>query len=170
MIYKNTPKPKNTYAKILAASSLLIGAALFILANLNIIDKPALLQLVGIILFTIAIYIASLFLLRQYTFSIDIDPNSETNELDFVITERKGNRNITVCRVGLKDVIIAREVNQQNKKEVKEARKKMARYTYDVSFIAPRRIELICKIGEDDLSILVTYDEQLLSELNKLQQ
>ena len=85
----------------------------------------------------------------------------------YIITERKGNRNITVCRVGLKDIVTVREVNSANKSQVNAERKNMARYTYDTSFIAPRRIELICKIGEDDLSVLVTYDEQLLTALNK---
>ena len=167
MIYKNTPKPKNTYAKILAAASLLLGAALFILANVNIIEKPALLQLFGIIFFTVSIYVASLFLLRQYTFSIDINTQSESDELDFIITERKGNRDITVCRIGLDDIVLAREVNTQNKKQVNDERKKMKRYTYDTSFIAPCRIELVCKLDEEELSILVTYDEQLLAALNK---
>ena len=166
-MYKTTPNPKNTYAKILSLISLLLGAGLFIFANLDAVDYPAVPQLLGIIFLTSAIYVASLFLLRRYTYSIDINTASENDELDFIISERKGNRDITVCRIGLKDIVAAREVNAQNKKAVKNERKKMARYTYDVSFIAPRRIELICKIGEDDLSVLVTYDEQLLSELNR---
>ena len=166
MIYKNTPKPKNTYAKILALVSLLLGAGLFVVSNLKIFDSPALPQFFGIAFITVSIYVASVYLLRQYTFSIDLNPASEEDELDFIITERKGNRDVTVCRIGIDDIVTAREVNPQNKKQVAAERKKMKRYVYDTTFIAPRRIELICKLDEDDYSILITFDEQLLTKLN----
>ena len=169
-MYKITPNPKNTYAKILALISLLMGAGLFIIANLDIVDYPAVPQLFGIIFLTTSIYVASLFLLRRYTYSIDLNTASENDELDFIISERKGNRDVTVCRVGLNDIVAAREVNAQNKKQVNDERKNMKRYTYDASFIAPRRIEVICRLDEDDFSILIAYDEQLLSELNKSRQ
>ena len=167
MIYQNTPNPKNTYAKILALVSLLLGAGLFIVSNLNILDAPAVPQLFGLILITVSIFVASLYLIRQYTFSIDLNPTSETDELDFIIAERKGKRDVTVCRIGINDIVAAREVNAQNKKQIAEERKKMKRYVYDTTFIAPRRIELICKLDEDDYSILITFDEQLLEILNK---
>lgn len=168
MIYKNTPKPKNTYAKILALVCILTGAALFILANVGIFPAPAVPQLVGLIFITVSIYTASAFLLRQYTFSLDLNTSGERDGIDFIVTERKGKRDVTVCRFGIDDIVAVREVNAQNKKQVNAEREKMKRYTYDTAFIAPRRIELICKLDDDDFSILVTYDEQLLAELKKL--
>ena len=168
-MFKITPTPKNTYAKILSLSSLLLGAGLFIFANLDGVDYPVIPQLLGLILLTVSIYTASVFLLRRYTFSIDINTSSNDNELDLIIFERKGNREISVCRVGLKDIVAVREVNAQNKNQIKDDRKKMKCYTYDVSFIAPRRIEIICRLNDDDFSILITYDEQLLAALNNQQ-
>lgn len=165
-MYSNTPKPKNTYAKIVSLICLLMGAALFVLANTKLFDSPALLQLAGIVLMTAAIYIASVYLLRQYSFSVEQNPSSEQKELDFVIMERRGKREIAVCRIGLDEIVEAREVNKQNKKQITENRRKMQRYTYDTTFIAPRRIELLCKYDDADISILVTYDEKLLTLLN----
>lgn len=165
MIYQNTPNPKNTYAKILALVSLLLGAGLFIVSNLNILDAPAVPQLFGLILITVSIFVASLYLIRQYTFSIDLNPTSETDELDFIITERKGKRDVTVCRIGISDMKMGREVNAQNKKRVAEERKKMKRYTYDTTFLPSKRIELVFKIDEEFYSLLVTYDEFLLEDI-----
>ncbi|MBE6535275.1 MAG: hypothetical protein E7677_01450 [Ruminococcaceae bacterium] len=138
-MYKNTPKPKNTYAKIVSLVSLLLGSALFVMSNSGMIAAPAIAQLLGLFLMTAAIYIASVFLLRQYTFEVDENPSGEERELDFTITERKGNRDITVCRIGLDEIIMAREVNAQNKNQVSAERKKMKRYAYDTTFIAAKK-------------------------------
>jgi hypothetical protein len=165
-MYKMTPRLKNTYAKIVSLVSLILGATLFVVSNMENVLYPAIAQLFGLILLTASIYIASVFLLRQYTFAIDQNPNGDKGELDFTITERKGNRDITVCRIGLDEITSAREVNGKNKKAVESERKKMQRYTYDTSFIPARRIEIICRFDDNDLSILVTFDEQLLKILN----
>ncbi len=167
-MYKNTPKPKNTYAKIVALVSLILGALLFIMANSNIIAAPAIAQILGLLLVTLSIYIASVFLLRQYTFSVEPNPSSDERELDFTITERKGNRDITVCRIGLDEIVLAREVNPQNKKIVNTERKKMKRYAYDTSFFAPKQIEIVSKFDGEDISILITYDEELLKILSNI--
>ena len=165
-MFKSTPKPKNTYAKIVSLVSLILGATLFAVSNMENVSYPAIAQLFGLILLTAAIYIASVFLLRQYTFSVDQNPNGAQGELDFTITERKGNREITVCRIGLDEIISAREVGGKNKKAVSRERKKMQRYTYDTSFIPAKRIEIVCRVDDNDLSILITFDERLLQILN----
>ena len=166
-MYKNTPKPKNTYAKIVSLVSLILGAALFAMSNAKIIAAPAVAQLFGLLLLTVSIYVASVFLLRQYTFTIEENPSSQERELDFTVTERKNNRDITVCRIGLDEIVLAREVNAQNKKTVAAERKSMKRYTYDTAFIAAKKIEIVCKCDDDDISLLVTFDEQLLNLLKQ---
>lgn len=166
-MFRITPTPKNTYAKTLCTVCLFLGAALFVFAGTDGVDFPILPQFLGMISLTVSIYIASLYLLRQYTFSIDLNPASENNELDLVILEHKGKREITVCRIGIGDIVSVREVSAQNKKQVMAERKKLKCYTYDTSFIAPRRIEVNCHLGDEDFSILITYDEQLLMSLKR---
>jgi len=166
-MYKNTPKPKNTYAKIVSLVSLILGSVLFVVSNSKGVAAPAVAQLFGILLMTAAIYIASVFLLHQYTFAIEQNPSGDDGELDFIITERKGNRDITVCRIGLDEITSVREVNTQNKKAVAKERKNMKRYLYDTTFIPVRRIEIVCSFDGEDISILATFDEQLLRMLSR---
>ena len=91
-MYRSLPTPKNTYAKIAALVCLLLGMALFAIASLNLVDYPALPQTLGIFSLTASVYIASAFLLRRYTFSVDQNPQGELGELDFCIVENKGKR------------------------------------------------------------------------------
>jgi hypothetical protein len=166
-MYRSSPTPKNTYAKIAALVCLLLGMALFAIASLNLVDYPALPQTLGIFSLTASVYIASAFLLRRYTFSVDQNPQGELGELDFCIVENKGKREITVCRIGIDEIISVREVNKQNKKTVSEERKSMARHTYDVTFAPERRLEIVSRYDEQQFSILVTYDEALLDAINR---
>ena len=165
-MYRNTPAPKNTYAKIASLVCLLLGLALLAFASLELVDYPALPQTLGIFSLTASVYIATGFLLRRYTFSVEQNPQSEIGELDFCIVENKGKREITVCRIGVDEIVLAREVNKNNKKSVANERKNMKRYTYDVTFAPPRRLEIVCRYDEEDFSILVTYDEGLISAIN----
>lgn len=166
-MYRSSPIPKNTYAKILALACLLLGMALLAFASLELVDYPALPQTLGIFSLTASVYIASAFLLRRYTFSVEQNPQGELGELDFCIVENKGKREITVCRIGVDEIILAREVNKENKKTVAEERKSMARYTYDVTFAPERRIEIVSRYDEQQFSILVTYDEALLEAIDR---
>ncbi len=165
-MYRNTPKPKNIYAKIASGVCLGLGLALILSANANLLPLPAIAQLLGIILLTAFIYIASVYVLRQYTFAVEPNPSSDDGELDFTIIEHKGKREITVCRIGLEDITLAREVTGNNKKQVKSERKNMKRYTYDTDFSAQRRIEVVTEFEDDRISILITYDAELLRALN----
>lgn len=164
-MYKNCPSPKNTYAKIAALACLLLGLSLLAFASLELVDYPALPQTLGIFSLTASVYIATGFLLRRYTFSVEQNPQGEVGELDFCIIENKGRREITVCRIGVDEIVSLREVNKDNKKTVSEERRSMKRYTYDVDFIPKRRIEIVSKYDDEYFSILVTYDEDLINAI-----
>ncbi len=165
-MYKNTPKLQNKAAKLTALLCLLSGAALFMLSTANLISLPWLAQISGIILLTAAIYIASVYLLRQYTFIIEKSNIENDDGYDFVITERKNNRDVTVCRLGTEEIISVRVVTPQNKKAVEKERKSMSRYMYDTQFAPSRQIEIVSVYDGEKLSILITYDENLLEILN----
>lgn len=164
-MYKNTPNPKNTAGKLTALITLIIGAALFGLSYTNMIKPAWLSQIFGLILVAVAIYIASVYLLRRYTFIIEAS-DTDTSVADFIITEQKNNRDITVCRIGVDEIISARVVTPQNKKTVAEERKSMKRYSYDTQFAPNRQIEIVAQYEDEKLSIIVTYDEKLLNILN----
>ena len=167
-MYRNTPKYKNTAAKITALVCLLSGGALFCFANAGIIVLPSIAQLLGIILITAAIYIASVYLLRAYTFILE-----ENNEYgyDFIITEKKGSREIKVLHFASSDITSVREVNLLNKKHITRERKNKKRYTYNTLYAANRFIELCASLDDEEYSVFIAYDEKLLaifhSVLNK---
>ncbi len=167
-MYRSTPKYKNTAAKITALVCLLSGGALFCFANAGIIVLPSIAQLLGIILITAAIYIASVYLLRAYTFII-----AENNEdcYDFIITEKKGRRDIKVVHFAISDITSVREVTPSNKHQIEAERKNKKRYTYNTLFAANRFIEICASLDDEEYSVFVAYDEKLLaifrSALNK---
>ena len=167
-MFKKTPKPKNTAGKISALATLLLGAFLFIMANAGLIALPWLAQLIGIILLTFAIYVASAYLLRRYTYVVEsVSGAAEDGEgaYDYIIYELRSGRELKVCHVSVKSIKYIRVVTPENKKKVNAERKKMQRYTYDTTFAASRRLEIVIENGGEQASMLVTYDEEMLSAL-----
>ncbi len=172
-MYQNTPTPKNFVAKMYALILLIGGLVLFISASYLNYNFPWLVQCIAIVLIGASIYIASAYLLRRYTFSVD---GSEKEDYDgetvptylFRITEFKNNRNITLCLVETRDIKLCRTVTPENRKKVKEERKTKKKYTYDTAFAAPRQLELQMHVDDEKISILITYDPELVGILNKL--
>ena len=160
-MYRNTPKPQNKSAKSCALICLIVGACTFGFSNAEFISLKWLLQTVGIVFFAASIYIASVYLLRYYTFAVTQRENVQS--YDLVINELKGKKGVTVCRIGLDDITGIRVVDKQNKKTVSEERRNKQRYTYDVTFLPQKQIEITALVDEENLSILITYDENLLA-------
>ena len=172
-MFKKTVIHKNTAAKITALSCLILGAALFILSGNGFVAIPVLAQLISILLIGTSIYIAAVFLLRVYTYSIEpnihiTEDDDRRSQFDFIIYDEKGKRNIKVCHIEMTDIIFVRVITPENKKKVGEERKNMKRYTYDTRFAANRQIEVMANIENEDYSIIVTYDEELLAALKEL--
>ena len=170
-MYKNTPVPKNTAAKIYALVSLLGGAFLFLSTNLWNYSMPWLPQLFGVILLVFAIYIASAYLLRRYTFSIEEsggEGESGEDGFSFRITELKYNRQMTLCLVNVSDIKLCRTVTPENRKKVKEEAQNKKRFTYDTAFAAPKQLELQMHVDDEEISMFITYDPDLVGILNKL--
>lgn len=172
-MFKKPIKHKNTSAKISALLCLICGAALFILAGNGLVAIPVIAQAISIILIVAAIYIASAYLLREYTYSIE--PNTRGNEdeeaksqYDFIITERKSNKQVKVCHIEMNDVTLINVIDPKNRKKIRSERKNMKRYTYDTRFAASRQIEIRATIDEEEYSITVSYDDELLDAFKKL--
>lgn len=160
-MYKNTPRPQNRSARACALICLIVGALMFAFSGIDIIMWKWFPQTVGVIFLTASIYIASVYLLRYYTF--EVTERNDTTSYDLVIHEFKGKKSMTVCRIGLDDIVSVRVVDKQNKKTVSAERKDKNRYTYDVTFLPSRQVEIVATIDEENLSILITYDEELIS-------
>ena len=163
-LYKKTARPKNTAAKAVALILLLGGASTVALAQ-----NSAILQLIGIITITAAIYIAAAYLLRIYTFSIEPNGNNsdvEKENLALVVSERRSNLDMKVCRIDLTEIKSVTVVSKENKKEVATRRKNKKKYTYNTEFSPRKKLEISALVGGDELSLLVTFDDELLKVLD----
>ena len=164
-MFKKSPKINNCAAKTSALIALLSGAVIIIISNGNI-PMPWIAQSVGIILVAYSIYVAVAYLLRTHAFIVT--ENGERTTHIFKINELKGKREITVCRVRLDEIKFIREVNGQNKKDVERERKSKKRYTYDAQFMPQRRLELDILCDGEQISVLTTYDDELINYLLSL--
>ena len=164
-LYKNTVILKNTAAKITALSCIILGMLLWIVSSYATL--PSVFQSCSVIFFGAAIYVASAYLLRVYSYEIAYNYKENNTEApflhDLIIHERKNNKFVKVCHIELSDVIVAREVNPKNIKEVKSQRKSMKRYTYNTQFAASQKIEIVANIEGELISVLTYFDPELLN-------
>lgn len=172
-IYQKIIQPKNVAAKITSALCLICGAALLILAQAGYIAIPILAQLLGLVLWVAAVYIASAYLLREYTYSVQANSKVGENDTlaeiyDFVVYEKKGKKSVKVCHIELKDVTFIKEITPESKKNSDTEHKNIKRFVYNTQFAASRKIEILANISGEDYSITVTYDEELFSTLQKI--
>ncbi len=172
-MYRNTPVPKNIVAKIYAFIALIGGLVLFLSTNGIDYKYPILPQALAMAFFCFAIYIASVYLLRRYTFSIELsDKQDEDGGIEpiylFRISELKYAKQMTVCLVEVSDIRLCRTVTPENRKAVNESCKEKKRYRYDTQFAASRQLELQMFVDDEDISMLVTYDADLTAALKSL--
>jgi hypothetical protein len=169
-LYKKTVTPKNTAAKISALAFIACGLFLWIVSAYS--PLPSVFQSCSVILFAVAIYIASAYLLRVYSYEIAFNYKKDETDAkylhDLIIYERKNNKFIKVCHIELSDIVSVREVNPKNVKEIKEQRKKMKKYTYNTQFAASRKIEVCANIEGEELSVIIYYDADLLYALQNI--
>ena len=165
--FQKTIRPKNTVGKIISLMSLLTGGLLFALAGTEHLPIPALAQLAGLIFMTFSVYIAASFLLREFTYYVEpcdreVDSDDPKDRYDLIIKEFRSRREIKVCHVYMNQITSIRTVEAGNKKQVMEERKGSKRYTYNSEFSPARQIEICALIDDEQYSILIAYDEELL--------
>jgi hypothetical protein len=171
-MFRKIIKHKNTAGKISALLCLILGAALFILSGSGYVAVPALAQAISIGLLVAAIYIASVFLLREYTYAIEpnihvVEDNDLSKQYDLIVTELKGRRQVKVCHIEMSDVKEIRIITPENKKTVKAERKGAKCYTYDTRFAPNLQVEIKADIDGEDYSIILSYDEDFIAALRR---
>lgn len=174
-MFKKTIKHKNTAGKISALLCLILGAALFILSGSGYVAIPTLAQIISIILLAASIYIATAYLLREYTYSIEpnthiVEDDDLSGQFDLIITELKGRRLVKVCHIEMKDVKEIRIITPDNKKTVKSQRKGANCYTYNTQFAPSRQLEIKAEIDREDYSLILSYDEEFITALRRFKQ
>lgn len=155
---KKTLKTQNKKAKLTMLWLFIFGVALFLIAP--IVPIKAALQIFGFIFVGLSVYVATVFVLKEYTVSIFF-PEGEISP-DLAIYEFHGKRELKVCHIGLSDVVEMTVITPENAKAEKEKRKSLKRYKYNTFFDCKKFIGLITK---DGVSVILTYDEDIYRAL-----
>lgn len=173
-MYKKIPKTKKFAATVFVTVLLGVGIFMIFMGGAEILPLPGLAQFLGVICFVAAIFILSQRTLKDYTYEIaktervvtqrELDECGEKTLYDFLIYERKGWRDITVCRVGLDEVKEAVEITPKNKSLYKKSDANKKRYTYDAQFAPWHRLRILIN---DDTVVYLTFDEELYDILNR---
>ena len=157
-MFKKTLKTQNKKAKLLMITLFIFGVALLFVSG-SVPLKP-LWQILGFVSVAAAVYIATVFVLKEYTVSIFFPEGSSVP--DFAIYEFRSNREIKVCHISISDIREIKVITPENAKAEKEKRKGLKSYRYNTFFDCKEFIEIIT---DEDISITVTYDEELYKAL-----
>ena len=166
-MYKKTLKTPNRNAKLIMWLLFVCGVFLFLFAGNGKLPYPAIAQSAAIIMICAAIYIATSYILKEYTVEVCMPDNAGTNTAvkpDFIIYEQTGRRRVKRCHISLSDVTSVQKYTHINKKEVNRSQKGMFIYKYNSSFL---QSEFISIATNNDFVVLITYDEGLFVELKK---
>lgn len=153
-MFKKTLKTQNKKAKLTMATLFIFGVAFLLLAPQ--IKGRSIVQTVGFLLIGGAVYIATAFVLKEYTVNVFIPDGQLTPDL--AIFEFHGKREIKVCHISLSEVTSLKVITPENAKEEKKARRGLKRYKYNTFFDCDKFIEIITA---DNISIMLTYDEEI---------
>ena len=172
-MYRKIPKTKKAASVFFVIVLLGVGLFLIFMGGIRLLPLPILAQFIGISCTVAAVFILSQRTLKDFTYEIatterDVSEEEilrcgERAKYDFLVYERRGWRDIAVCRVGLDEVRSATEMNPANKKEFKRLDREKKRYTYDAQFAAWRRLRLQIN---DDTVVYLTFDRELFDILN----
>lgn len=166
-MYKKTLKNVNRNAKLIMWLLFAGGVFLFLFAGRENFPYPAFAQTLSVVMLCIAVYIATAYVLKEYTVEVYF-PNSTGSDMakkpDLAIYEQRGKRRITVCLISLSEVEYIEILTDENKKEIREKVKNMKRYRYNTFFCQRKFIHIVTN---DGISVSCTYDDGLYCELCK---
>lgn len=169
-LYNKTFTHQNREAKITALACLLFGGLFYGLGNVDIFPVPVIFQLVGVILIVCAVYIATAYILKQYSVSISKNDNSDgsTRELyDLIVRERKGKREPKICHIGLDTIISIKRVTKNSLKNAKNEKIDGFIYIYDTRYAWKERIEITAATGDYQSVIYLSNDDDLFRILSE---
>ena len=164
----HSEQPARTNRTLLVAIWLLLSAGVVLFgASLYLPEFPAVLQLVGVGMMTVAILLVGRYQTR-YTYRVEDDPRGGEGH-DLVVVEHRGRRETVVCRLGVEDV---REIERQTVENRDELKKKYAQqhdavHAYCVDVLPAESQYVRFDDGGDRIVIRLQASPALLSILER---
>ncbi len=167
-MYRYSPEHKNHLAIWLSAalSILFVLAWLLPLAEIEPL-KPFLpsIRIGGLLALSAGVYIAVCYLFIKYLYELEPDPQND-GELLLTITQTRGKRRITVCRIGTADIERFEKLQRRRHRQKSNKPRGAKIYNYcidlypDAYFIVLKE-DAECREGERAEAILFMPNEKM---------
>ena len=149
MSYTFTPKRNIKAAAALSLSLFFVSVVMFALAGTVFFDAKALLQLIGTVLGTGAIFILVKFIIINYVYEIDGD--------DFRVIEVSGKKRTTIALISLSSVRSLADKPEKGEKI----------YNFCLELFPARALVLKVEDGDGRYQIKLSYDAELERMIRK---
>lgn len=162
MTYEYMPKANNKGLKAICTGLFFGAVVLFGASGMmgDVIKMPWLMQFISICMLTVSILLMGRYLLRYYLYRVE----EVDGGVDFTVDEITRRGRVTVCRLGLSDLVSIKEWNDENKPP---RGKKIYNYCVDARPAASWVAEFAD--GEDRIYIRFSPDGKMLTILENAQ-
>ena len=161
--YTETPQKTNRHAAIFALCCALGGLALFVFSSF--LSYPSAYQALGVVLLIAAIILCS----RALTFYTYTLQKSESDGLDeLCVTEHRGKRNTTLCRLLVRDLRQVDECDRKSEKTVRTAYKGERIHSYCPDILAAKTVYLLFDEDGERIVLRMQPSERFMTTLKQL--
>lgn len=162
-MYQVIPKRTNSQASRLILL-FFAGAAALMLITMLVPSIPFrwVFQLIALGLLTAAIFLVTRYITKLFFYRI------ENGDLTVIETDGKGKKQITVCRVGVGNVIRCEHLTRPEQTDAALAdlkKRKIKLFDYTVDLRPAESLLVLVVEGGEELAIRLSFDEGLLSIL-----
>lgn len=167
-MYRHSPRHKNG----IAAGVCITLSLIFVLTGFMPLESLALpetllpsIRIGGLLALSVAVYIAIRYLYTKYVYELEPDPQND-NELMLTITEIRGRRQITVCRIGTADIERFEKLQRRgyHQKSNKPEKAKIYNYCVDLrpnAHIIVLKDDAECLEGDTTEVVIFMPDEKM---------
>ena len=168
-MYEYAPISPKKREKTVAFLTSGLAVLLFGFSQIPSVPFPVVYQLLALASITVAILFATQYLMRRYTYRIEVREGAgEETAPDLVVTEYYGRRVSVVCRISVDDIESVTRVTAENRRELAAREKGLHGYSYCGEWRA-ENCYLLCVRHEDATFFLrILADKTLLSYFRKL--
>ena len=167
---------KNQIATTIAFILTVVAFGAIFFVSANPIPYASIVQLVAVMLLTVAVYLVTSFSLKAYTYKVDFrtgNGDTVSDGYDFYIIEKRGKRNIMLVRIDLKYLREIKTETKENRKALREeirSKGELAKfYTYCPDLCPKNAVwayfDGVCDGVSGDIAIRFCPDEKLLEIL-----
>lgn len=161
--YSETPQKTNRHAAVFGLLSSLCGLILFVFSAF--LPYPSILQAVGVVFLIVAIFLVG----RALTFYTYTLQKSDADGLDeLCVTEHRGRRNTTLCRLLLRDLQKIDECDRTSERAVRKTYQGVRIHSYCPDVLPAKTVYLHFLEDGIDIVLRLQPSEDYMNVLKQL--